>query len=470
MKHFDSLLQALQENRLVPFIGSGFSKEFNFPDWKELAEPIAKELDFPLEDNTDYSVVFQYYKDKCKNRNKLNNIIADKFYDFPSDKENHILLAELPVSEIWTTNYDKTIENYFTKNKRKISVKKSVADLSITLTNIDCTLYKMHGDLCNPNDCVITKDDYERYFDTHEPFVNILKHTLIEKTVLFIGYSLNDPDFQSVLSGIRKYYANNFSTHYWITKQETDPVKRNKQILFEKNLLNYGIETIVINDYLEITGLLRNLLVHSKKHNVFISGAAVDSKDDDENRIRRDFIRTLSSELIKRNYNIYNGFGLNVGSSVIEGAYSEIYTNSLYNDSRERIKLYPFWQQSTETDEARRNEFKTQYRNEMLKQVGIAIFIYGTKLEAGNEVLSNGMEEEFHVANSKKIFLIPVCSTGGISEKLWEKIHSNLDLYGYTTPELKSSFEKLKNLNPGNNKNELLDVLFKIMSLFWGKL
>ena len=34
MKHFDSLLQALQENRLVPFIGSGFSKEFNFPDWK----------------------------------------------------------------------------------------------------------------------------------------------------------------------------------------------------------------------------------------------------------------------------------------------------------------------------------------------------------------------------------------------------------------------------------------------------
>lgn len=76
------------------------------------------------------------------------------------------------------------------------------------------------------------------------------------------------------------------------------------------------------------------------------------------------------------------------------------------------------------------------------------------------------MEEEFHVANSKKIFLIPVCSTGGISEKLWEKIHSNLDLYGYTTPELKSSFEKLKNLNPENNKNELLDVLFKIMSLF----
>ncbi len=463
MKQFESLLQALQENRLVPFIGSGFSKEFNFPDWKELAEPIANELEFPLEDNTDYSVVFQYYQDKCKNRNKLNSLIADKFYDFPSDKENHKFLAELPVSEIWTTNYDKTIETYFTKNKRKIAVKKSVADLSITLTNIDCTLYKMHGDLCNPNDCVLTKDDYEHYFDTHEPFVDILKHTLIEKNVLFIGYSLNDPDFQSVLSGIRKCYANNFSVHYWITKRETDSVKRNKQMLFEKNLLNYGIETIEIKDYPEITELLRNFLVYSKKNNVFISGAAVDSKED-ENRIRRDFIRTLSSELIKRNYTIFNGFGLNVGSSVIEGAYSEIYSNSLYSNSRERIKLYPFWQKNAETDEAKQNEFKTQYRNEMLKQVGIAIFIYGSKLEAGDKVLSNGMEEEFDIANSKKIFLIPVCSTGGMSEKLWKKILSNLDLYGYTTPELKSSFAQLKVLNPKDNKIELIDVIFDIIA------
>lgn len=43
MMHFNSILQALEEERLVPFIGSGFSKECNFPDWKELVEPIAKE-------------------------------------------------------------------------------------------------------------------------------------------------------------------------------------------------------------------------------------------------------------------------------------------------------------------------------------------------------------------------------------------------------------------------------------------
>lgn len=124
MMHFNSILQALEEERLVPFIGSGFSKECNFPDWKELVEPIAKELKIPLVDNTDYSIVFQYYQDKYNNRNKLNSLIADKLNSFSPDLQNHKLLADLPVSEIWTTNYDKSIETYFNNSGRKICVKK----------------------------------------------------------------------------------------------------------------------------------------------------------------------------------------------------------------------------------------------------------------------------------------------------------------------------------------------------------
>lgn len=466
MMHFNSILQALEEERLVPFIGSGFSKECNFPDWKELAEPIARELKIPLVDNIDYSLVFQYYQDKYNNRNKLNSLIADEFNSFSPDLQNHKLLADLPVSEIWTTNYDKSIETYFINSGRKISVKKSVADLSISLTNVDCTLYKMHGDLCNPNECVLTKDDYERYFDTHEPFINILKHTLIEKTVLFIGYSLNDPDFQSVLSGIRKYYTNNFSTHYWVLKKEYDPIKRNTQELFEKNLLNYGVETIEIDDYSEITKLLNDLLKQSKKRNVFISGASIDSKDENENKNRRDFIRSLTLELIKRDYNIFNGFGLNVGASVIEGAYSEIYSKSLYNDSRERIKIYPFWQQTNETYDSKRKAFQTKYRNEMLHQVGVAIFIYGTKDDTGKTVLSSGMKEEFEIAKNKGIFLIPVYSTGGMAAKLWKTMYADLSFYNYNTSELKACFEKLKFLNPKDNKDELIEVIFTIMQNF----
>jgi len=463
MEHFDSLLSALKENKLVLFIGSGFSKECNFPDWKELAEPIADELSIDIDENTDYSLIFQYYQDKYKNRNKLNSLLCNTFYSIPENLVNHKLLAELPVSEIWTTNFDKSIEIYFMKANRKVAIKKNVADLSITLSNVDCTIYKMHGDLCNPTNCILTKDDYEKYADSHEPFIATLKRTLIEKTVLFIGYSLNDPDFNSVLSSIRKYYDNNFSTHYWITRKESDAKKRTQQELFEKNLLNYGIETIEINDFSEITNLLKNLIIQNNRNNVFISGASVKYEDENENIIRYDFVKTLSNELIKRKYNIFNGYGVEIGSAVVEGAYSEIYSKNLYFDSRERIKLYPFYQKKN--DKKSYEEFKKTYRNEMLRQVRIAIFVYGTKIENGTTVDSLGMKEEFNIAKEKGIFLVPVGSTGGMSEKLWDKIHSDMDSYGYKTDNLKSCFEKLKTFSPKNNKDELIENIFELIEL-----
>lgn len=463
MRSIGVLLAALKQNRLVPFVGSGFSKECGFPDWQHLVEPIARDLNYPLDENTDYSVVFQYYQDKCQNRNKINGLLKNTFDSFSGNLENHKLLAELPVSEIWTTNYDKTIETCFYDIGRKIDVKKDIADLSNGLSNSDCTLYKMHGDLCVPNDCVLTKDDYEKYFHTHEPFVNILKHTLIEKTVLFIGYSLSDPDLQTILSGIRRYYDNNFPTHYWITKKENDCNKRIKQELFKKNLQNYGIETIEIDSYSEITKLFKDLIIGVKRNNVFISGSATEM-DADEEKVKNDFIRTLSSELIKSGYTIFNGFGLGVGSSVIEGAYSEIYSNSLFIDSRERIKLYPFYQQNSNTDEGKMNKFKTVYRNEMLRQVGMAIFLYGTKRKENSIVDSSGIEEEFNIAKENGIFLIPVCSTGGMSEKLWKRINTDLNSYGYDTADLKELFVKLRDLNPRDNKSSLIETVCNIIT------
>lgn len=462
MMQLESLLQALKENRLVLFIGSGFSKECGFPDWKNLAKPIAKELNYPLDDNTDYSLVFQYYQDKYDNCNKLNALLKNTFSIAPKHLENHNLLAALPVAEIWTTNYDTSIERHFEDCGRIIDVKRNIHDLTIKASKADCSLYKMHGDVSVSTECVLTKDDYENYFHTHEPFTNVLKHTLMEKTVLFIGYSLNDPDLQTILSSIRRYYDKDFSTHYWITKIETEADKRIKQELFIKNLKNYGIEAIEIDDFSEITKLLKDLNFGIKRNNIFISGASAEA-DEAKIKVRNDFIRSLSSELIKRNYTIFNGFGLGVGSSVIEGAYSELYSGNLYKNSRERIKLYPFYQQNVDTDKSKRDAFKTVYRKEMLKQVGVAIFIYGTKLESGKIVNSSGMEEEFTIAKENKIRLIPVCSTGGMAEKLWKRVNAALDSFGYTTDELKDLFYKLKALKPEDKKDELIEVIFSII-------
>lgn len=461
---FDALFRAMQENKLVFFLGSGFSKECGFPNWKELAEPIAKELGLNLSDETDYSLIFQYYQDKYKNRNKLNRLLKDTFYSFSEDLQNHNLLADLSlygINEFWTTNYDKSIEYTFSKKGKKIDVKTKNADLSVILSDSDCTLYKMHGDLCAPEDCVLTKDDYENYEETHEPFINILRHTLVEKTIIFIGYSMHDPDFQSIVSTVRKYFKNNFSTHYWITRKEETTENLNKQRLFENNLQNYGIQTIELSEFSEITELLKNLILKNKMQTVFISGAFAD-KDNVE---KKTFISELSKRVIEQKLKIINGYGLGVGSSVVEGSYSEIYKNSAFVDSSKYIKIYPFFQSPKNTE--KRKSFMTKYRTEMISQIGVAIFVFGTKLDADNkEILSNGMQEEFDIAYKNNDFLIPVGSTGGMSVELWKTVSSNLDPCGYDTDELKELFNKLNDISyDEKSRDDLLDVIFRIIEL-----
>lgn len=338
------------------------------------------------------------------------------------------------------------------------------------LSGADCTVYKMHGDLCSPEKCILTKDDYERYGDTHEPFINILKRTLIEKTVLFIGYSFNDQDLRAILSTVRKYYNNNFSTHYWVTKRVIDSQSRVKQELFEQNLLNYGIQTIEIDDFAEISNLLKNLYLQSRMNSVFISGASAEAEKENENNKRHLFIKQLSAKLIKYDMKIVNGYGLGVGSDVVEGAYAEIYRDNAFKDSSNYIKLYPFYQSQITTKDTDREEFKENYRNEMLRQVGFAIFIYGTKLVDGKIVDSTGLQDEFRIANENDVIIIPVGSTGGISKKIWNEVFNKPKDYGYDTDELKGLLKILNDVEPNEMDNkDLLSAIFKIIEIKRGE-
>ena len=75
----------------------------------------------------------------------------------------------------------------------------------------------------------------------------------------------------------------NISTHYCFFKrvQQSDYTdleeygyNRAKQDLQEENLRNYGIQTVFVDEYDEITEILRDLEKNYKMKKVFISGCA----------------------------------------------------------------------------------------------------------------------------------------------------------------------------------------------------
>lgn len=122
----------------------------------------------------------------------------------------------------------------------------------------------------------------------------------------------------------------------------------------------------------------------------------------------------LAEELVKKNYKITTGFGLGIGSSIINGALSEIYITK-YKHIDEYLFFCPFPQGIVDTEE--RNTLFTKYRQEMLSEVGIAIFMFANKEKGGVIVNAEGCWEEYEIAKSLGKIIIPLGCTGYMAKK-----------------------------------------------------
>lgn len=333
----DRYVKELRENNAAVFIGAGFSKSAGFVDWKGLLRGIADELELDINKEYDLVALAQYYCNKNQNRSVINDAIFEEFSKETIIDENHYIIARLPIFTYWTTNYDSLIEDALTEAQRVVDVKYNNKHLSVTKPHRDAIVYKMHGDKSNPDETILIKDDYERYYREHAQFITALSGDLISKTFLFLGFSFTDPNIDYILSRIRIDYENqNSRQHYAIMRRvkETDYADRaeyeyakRKHKFFIEDLKRYNIQALLIDEYSEITDILREISRRLNHNNVFISGSAAEYGEYSEKEAV-DLITQLSRSLIAEGYNIISGFGIGVGSAVIIGALKEIYMNN----------------------------------------------------------------------------------------------------------------------------------------------
>jgi SIR2-like protein len=66
-------------------------------------------------------------------------------------------------------------------------------------------LLKLHGCVCRQlDDIVLTRGDYLRYADRRAALAGIVQALLITRDMLFVGFSLRDPNFLRVADDVRK--------------------------------------------------------------------------------------------------------------------------------------------------------------------------------------------------------------------------------------------------------------------------
>jgi hypothetical protein len=164
----------------------------------------------------------------------------------------HAALVELPVSELFTTNYDRLIELSFERWGVDLTVSGTPEEfLARKAARPARHLIKLHGDIEQPDTIVLTRDDYARSRISRSEIFRHFAHESRFSSFLFVGFSLRDPTFNLLRDEARMVMGESMPTSYLI-QERLDRVTA-------RYLAELGVEVIELFSWNELPGFLRRL-------------------------------------------------------------------------------------------------------------------------------------------------------------------------------------------------------------------
>lgn len=459
-------LKEIAEDNAAVFAGAGLSAPAGFVNWKNLLRPLVEDLGLDIDREQDLVSLAQYHHNE-NGRHRINQQLMDEISSNKTPTECHRILAKLPISTYWTTNYDRLIEDALKQNGKIPDVKYTNNHLATTKSRRDAVIYKMHGDIEHPDQAVLTKDDYEKYAIEYAPFINALSGDLVSKTFLFLGFSFTDPNLDYVLSRIRIYFKENQRQHFCIfkacnTKDYSSEAEfqhaNTKQKLVIGDLKRFNIKVLLVDDYTEITEIIKIIERAYSRRTVFISGSANDfgswGQADTEQALT-----ALSGALIGQGFRVATGVGLGIGNAIISGAISRIHRNA-EGHVEDFLIMRPFPQFIE--DKKERDATWEKYRNDLIGHAGIILVFMGNKLVEGKVVNADGVRKEFEIAKRLGLALVPIGGSEFMARELWEEVSANFtEFYPNCSSEVTEAFSRLgaKFEQPSECISKVIDFL-----------
>lgn len=461
--------EAIEKGNAAIFAGAGLSMSQGYVSWPNLLAGPAEELGLNSEKETDLVALAQYYKNENGgSRGILNQILIENFGAELEVSENHRILASLPIETYWTTNYDHLIENSIKDAYKTPQVKKNYTQLATTYPNVDTIIYKMHGDIDDVSSAVITRDDYERYDDdSYTLFKETLKGDLLTKTFLFLGFSFTDPNLERILSDIRWVLKENQRPHYCIMRKISEDSFINSEDFFDQERYNYeckkrklqisdlsrfSINVVEVDNYSDITDILKCIRKKYLKKTIFISGSAADYSPFSSETEGLKFVEKLAYKLSESGYKIISGYGFGIGNSIVSGVLKQR-RNAKKNNLQDVLSLRPLPLDMP-------SEW-TEYRKNMIAESGISIFIFGNKCEGDKIVEATGLSEEFDISVQNGNAVVPIGFTKGTSKMLFEKVRDNFS--DYFGESLEEEFQVLEKLDDGNKIDQKIEQIVNLI-------
>ncbi|WJI46955.1 SIR2 family protein [Mesorhizobium sp. C120A] len=199
------LLDDLVSGRWLPVIGAGMSLNAVLPPpekmplWSDLSKYLADELqDYSPTGVLDAISAYEHEFGRTRLIERLSELLhLDKVQPGAAHKE----FCSLPFDIVCTTNFDFLLEKQYDRERQDNRSVHPVVDedqLSINIGAAGILLLKLHGDIRHPKRLVVTESDYDGFLTNYPLIATYLANQLITKTAVFIGYSLDDPDFRQI--------------------------------------------------------------------------------------------------------------------------------------------------------------------------------------------------------------------------------------------------------------------------------
>lgn len=216
----DSLIDELASRRCVIFIGSGASAsakkqigetEISPPTWAGLLKILlekspedaigSKQNAALLLKNQNYLDCAEIIRTTCLPRADYNRWITQTFSGYEAT-DVHKAVEILDQKVVITTNFDSLYENLCRQGQGRdgYSVIRYYDDgLVARMRSPTRLIIKAHGCISEPEKTILTKSDFFNARSKHNGFFEALESVFLTHTILFIGYSVTDPEIQLIL-------------------------------------------------------------------------------------------------------------------------------------------------------------------------------------------------------------------------------------------------------------------------------
>ena len=203
------LIEACKKNKCVPFVGAGFSAQSNLPMWSGVISDM-KSLLLEKALNRQKEEVWLSENGALEIAERFKHALTpsqyqqflEKWFEPPGVKpsEAHRMLISIQWPVIVTTNFDKLIEQAFVTERGSFVRTPSTFEQIVRAETTGKTyIIKLHGTIEEPESIVLTESDYAHFaIENKEMIDHIEKSMLTFRRVLFLGFSMKDPEIRSV--------------------------------------------------------------------------------------------------------------------------------------------------------------------------------------------------------------------------------------------------------------------------------